>query len=168
MEDLEETAELKEVRRIRKISSLKRENRRLRHSVSFQLGLHLTDAVRKPWKLLLLPLTFPLLCLQIGMTRLGKKSASTEGFELDYEVQPRKNAIVLFPTNGVGFGHFTRMYSVAREMRRQDPEMEIIFSQQCRRCTYRMLMTLPPIIWRVNTNTAIWIHRLGTCWLKKC
>lgn len=127
MEEFEESAELEEVRRIRKISSLKRENRRLRTSVSFQLGLHITDAVRKPWKLLLLPLTFPLLCFQIGMTRLGKKSASTEGFELDYEVQPRKNAIVLFPTNGVGFGHFTRMYSVAREMRRQDPEMEIIF-----------------------------------------
>ena len=127
MEEFEESAELEEVRRVRKISSLKRENRRLRTSVSFQLGLHITDAVRKPWKLLLLPLTFPLLCLQMGMTRLGKKSASTEGFELDYEVQPRKNAIVLFPTNGVGFGHFTRMYSVAREMRKQDPEMEIIF-----------------------------------------
>jgi UDP-N-acetylglucosamine--N-acetylmuramyl-(pentapeptide) pyrophosphoryl-undecaprenol N-acetylglucosamine transferase len=127
MEDFEETAELEEVRRIRKISSLKRENRRLRHSVSFQLGLHITDAVRKPWKLLFFPLTFPLLCLQIGMTRLGKTSASTDGLKLDHEVQPRKNAIVLFPTNGVGFGHFTRMYSVAREMRRQDPEMEIIF-----------------------------------------
>jgi len=127
MEDFEETAELEEVRRIRKISSLKRENRRLRHSVSFQLGLHITDAVRKPWKLLFLPLTFPLLCLRIGMTRIGKTSASTDGLKLDYEVQPRKNAIVLFPTNGVGFGHFTRMYSVAREMRRQDPEMEIIF-----------------------------------------
>ena len=127
MEDFEETAELEEVRRIRKISSLKRENRRLRHSVSFQLGLHLTDAVRKPWKLVFLPLTFPLLCLRIGMTRLGKTTASTDGLKLDYEVQPRKNAIVLFPTNGVGFGHFTRMYSVAREMRRQDPEMEIIF-----------------------------------------
>jgi hypothetical protein len=61
------------------------------------------------------------------MTRIGKTSASTDGLKLDYEVQPRKNAIVLFPTNGVGFGHFTRMYSVAREMRRQDPEMEIIF-----------------------------------------
>ncbi|MBT3540535.1 MAG: hypothetical protein HN489_05305, partial [Opitutae bacterium] len=127
MEDFEETAELEEVRRIRKISSLKRENRRLRHSVSFQLGLHITDAVRKPWKLLFFPLTFPLLCLQIGMTRLGKTSASTDGLKLDHEVQPRKNALVLFPTNGVGFGHFTRMYSVAREMRRQDPEMEIIF-----------------------------------------
>ena len=55
------------------------------------------------------------------------RRAPTDGLKLDYEVQPRKNAIVLFPTNGVGFGHFTRMYSVAREMRRQDPEMEIIF-----------------------------------------
>jgi len=63
----------------------------------------------------------------MGMTRLGKKPSPTDGLKLDYEVQPRKNAIVLFPTNGVGFGHFTRMYSVAREMRRQDPEMEIIF-----------------------------------------
>ncbi len=116
-----------EVRRIRKISSLKRENRRLRNSVSFQLGLHLTESIRKPWRLLILPVSFPLLCLKIGLRRLGKITHSTNGLRLDYEVQPRKNAMVLFPTNGVGFGHFTRMYSVAREMRRQDPNMEIIF-----------------------------------------
>lgn len=116
-----------EVRRIRKISSLKRENRRLRNSVSFQLGLHLTESIRKPWRLLVLPVSFPLLCLKIGLRRLGKITHSTNGLRLDYEVQPRKNAMVLFPTNGVGFGHFTRMYSVAREMRRQDPNMEIIF-----------------------------------------
>ena len=116
-----------EVRRIRKISSLKRENRRLRNSVSFQLGFHLTESIRKPWKLLVLPVSFPLLCLKIGLRRLGKIIHSTNGLRLDYEVQPRKNAMVLFPTNGVGFGHFTRMYSVAREMRRQDPNMEIIF-----------------------------------------
>ena len=96
MEDFEETAELEEVRRIRKISSLKRENRRLRHSVSFQLGLHITDAVRKPWKLLFLPLTFPLLCLRMGMTRLGKKSSPTDGLKLDYEVQPRKMLLYCF------------------------------------------------------------------------
>ena len=116
-----------EVRRIRKISSLKRENRRLRNSVSFQLGLHLTESIRKPWRLLILPVSFPLLRLKIGLRRLGKITHSTNGLRLDYEVQPRKNAMVLFPTNGVGFGHFTRMYSVAREMRRQDPNMEIIF-----------------------------------------
>jgi UDP-N-acetylglucosamine--N-acetylmuramyl-(pentapeptide) pyrophosphoryl-undecaprenol N-acetylglucosamine transferase len=127
MEDYQGTAELEEVRRIRKISSLKRENRRLRNSVSFQMGLHLTDALRKPWRLFFLPLSFPLLCFRLGMTRLGKATSSTDGLKLDYEVQPRKNAMVLFPTNGVGFGHFTRMYSIAREMRNQDPEMEIIF-----------------------------------------
>jgi len=33
----------------------------------------------------------------------------------------------LFPTNGVGFGHFSRMYAVARELRRQDPNLEIVF-----------------------------------------
>ena len=55
MEDFEENDNLEEVRRIRKISSLKRENRRLRNSVSFQIGLHLTNAVRKPWKIIVLP-----------------------------------------------------------------------------------------------------------------
>ena len=127
MEDSEDAVDLDEIRRIRKISSLKRENRRLRNSPSFLLGLHLTDAIRKPWRLIFLPFTFPLLCFRVGMTRLGKSKSSTDGLELYHEVQPRKNAIVLFPTNGVGFGHFTRMYSVARELRKQDPEMEIIF-----------------------------------------
>ena len=127
MEDSEETPDLDEVRRIRKISSLKRENRRLRNSFAFQLGLHLTDAVRKPWRLILLPLSFPILCVRLGLTRLGRAKASTSGLKTDHDIQPRKNAIVLFPTNGVGFGHFTRMYSVARELRKQDPEMEIIF-----------------------------------------
>ena len=127
MYESDDIADLDEARRIRKLSSLKRENRRLRTSVSFQLGFHLTDAFRKPWKLPLLLFSFPLLCITIGLRRLGKISSPTIGLNSKYEVQPRKNAIVLFPTNGVGFGHFTRMYSVAREMRRQDPEIEIIF-----------------------------------------
>ena len=127
MEEEIDIEDNEEVRRIRKISSLKRENRRLRNSVSFQLGLHLTRAVRNPWRLLILPVSFPLLCLKIGLRRLGRITHSTDGLDLDYEVQPRKNAMVLFPTNGVGFGHFTRMYAIAREMRKKDPSMEIIF-----------------------------------------
>ena len=35
----------------------KRENRRIRNSVSFRLGVLLTRSVRRPWTLLLLPIT---------------------------------------------------------------------------------------------------------------
>jgi UDP-N-acetylglucosamine--N-acetylmuramyl-(pentapeptide) pyrophosphoryl-undecaprenol N-acetylglucosamine transferase len=127
MEEMVDVEDDEEVRRIRKISSLKRESRRLRNSASFQLGFHLTEAIRKPWRLLILPFSFPMLCLIIGLRRIGRITLPTAGLELDYDIQPRKNALILFPTNGVGFGHFTRMYSVAREMRKQDPNMEIIF-----------------------------------------
>ena len=127
MEDSSTDGADEEVRRIRKISSLKRENRRLRHSVSFQLGLHLTDSIRKPWKLLFLPLTFPILSFNLGLQRLGRSSASKSNFMVDREIEPRTDCIVLFPTNGVGFGHFTRMYSIARELKKQKPEMEIVF-----------------------------------------
>ena len=40
---------------IRKYNRNQREIRRLRSTVSFQLGLHLTTAVRQPWRLLTLP-----------------------------------------------------------------------------------------------------------------
>ncbi|DAC21625.1 MAG TPA: hypothetical protein D7H89_03970 [Candidatus Poseidoniales archaeon] len=44
-----------------------------------------------------------------------------------FESKEQNHSIVLFPTNGVGFGHFTRMYAVARALRKQDPTLEIIF-----------------------------------------
>ena len=37
------------------------------------------------------------------------------------------NCVVMFPTNGVGFGHFTRMLAIAKRMKQQDPSLEIIF-----------------------------------------
>ena len=57
---------------IRRLEKLQRENRRLRETVSFRLGLHLTSAARKPWKMIILPISFPILCLKIGLERLGK------------------------------------------------------------------------------------------------
>ena len=33
----------------------------------------------------------------------------------------------MFPTNGVGFGHFTRLLAVAKRLRKEDPGLEIVF-----------------------------------------
>ena len=114
-----------EGRGLRRIEKLQRENRRLRDTVSFRLGLHLTDAVRKPWKMIFLPLSFPILCLKIGLERLGKVARIQQSVE--QKSNQNNNTTILFPTNGVGFGHFTRMYALAKKLRKQNPEMEIIF-----------------------------------------
>jgi UDP-N-acetylglucosamine--N-acetylmuramyl-(pentapeptide) pyrophosphoryl-undecaprenol N-acetylglucosamine transferase len=104
-----------------------REIRRLRNSVSFQLGLHLTSSIRRPWKLFFLPFSFPLLAFSLGLRKIGRKPAGNENSIIKSDVSSRRHSIVLFPTNGVGFGHFTRMYAVARALRKHDPTLEIIF-----------------------------------------
>ena len=104
-----------------------REIRRLRNSVSFQLGLHLTKAVRQPWRLLLLPISFPIFALQLGLRRIGRSPMHEQLSASRTSSEERNHSIVLFPTNGVGFGHFTRMYAVARALRKKDPSLEIVF-----------------------------------------
>lgn len=112
---------------LKKNNRYKREIRRLRNTASFQLGLHLTTAVRRPWRLLLLPISFPLFALNVGFQKLGRKpNKSSAKIDLIDDGESN-NSIVLFPTNGVGFGHFTRMYAVARALRKADPTLEIIF-----------------------------------------
>ena len=91
-----------------------------------RLGLYLTNATKNPFKLITLPIFFPIFCFRLGLERLGYKNERIEVAVNQIE-DGRKDCIVLFPTNGVGFGHFTRLYAVARSIRKLSPQTEVIF-----------------------------------------
>ncbi|MGB1589733.1 MAG: hypothetical protein ACPHDO_05285, partial [Candidatus Poseidoniaceae archaeon] len=64
----------------------------------------------------------------IGFELLGWKSQPS-ALSVNTTGRPltKGNCVVMFPTNGVGFGHFTRMLAVAKRMKTKDPSLEIIF-----------------------------------------
>jgi len=113
---------------IKRTARLERELARLRTSPSLRLGAHLTNAIRKPWLAILLPVTLPLLMLQIGFELLGMKAPPTTlSKSIGASAEPDMNTVIMFPTNGVGFGHFTRTLAVAKRMKKINPEINIIF-----------------------------------------
>ena len=104
----------------------RRELVRIRKSPSFRIGVHLITAVEKPWRLIFLPLSLPWLIFSLGLERLGKK-AIPEFEQPNFDATANRKSIVMFPTNGVGFGHFTRLLSIARRIKKLDEEVEVIF-----------------------------------------
>ena len=112
----------------KRIARLEREIVRIRTSPSLRLGIHITKAMRQPWRAPFLPITLPWQMLMIGLEMLGHRPAvapdRTESQEIEYTPN---NTVVMFPTNGVGFGHFTRMLALAKRMKKLDASLEIIF-----------------------------------------
>lgn len=112
---------------IKQTERFERELSRLKNSVTYRLGEHLTASIRRPWKLIFLPLTFPYHAFLLGLEKLGLR-APPPGLSQDSGTGLKtENCVLLFPTNGVGFGHFTRMYAVAKAIRKQSPDTEVIF-----------------------------------------
>ncbi len=110
----------------RREEALRRELWRVRNSASFRLGNHLIEAARNPIRLLILPFTLPIVLWSLGMEMLGRRPRPMSDSMIQLKGGP-SNTVVLFPTNGVGFGHFTRMYALARCLRRKNSDLEIIF-----------------------------------------
>ena len=110
----------------RREAALRRELWRVRNSASFRLGHHVIEAFRRPWRLLVLPISLPVVMWGIGMELLGIRPRPMSDSMIQLRGGPAR-CVVLFPTNGVGFGHFTRMYALARRLRKQDPDLEIVF-----------------------------------------
>ena len=112
----------------KRIVRLEREINRLRLSPSLRLGEHITKAMRFPWRAPFLIVTLPILMLTIGFEMLGRRKVKFSKEVSRYNlVNTRKNTVVMFPTNGIGFGHFTRMLATANRMKKLDPDLEIIF-----------------------------------------
>ena len=109
-------------------NQLIRENRRLRNSASFRIGKLCTRSATKPWLLPLLPFSILFLLFSIGMERLGRWPApvSDSGMRSTSLGEPR-DCVMFFPTNGVGFGHFTRMFALAKRFKKYSPSTEIVF-----------------------------------------
>ena len=84
--------------------------------------------MRKPWKVPFLVVTLPWNMVVIGLEMLGKRRSSNifERVSQDPTLSER-NCVVMFPTNGVGFGHFTRMLALAKYMKKEDSTLEVIF-----------------------------------------
>jgi len=106
---------------------LKRELYRLQASPSYRLGTHLTNAIKKPWMAILLPITLPLLMFRIGLELIGKIAPPKIDFLPISKDKVDNNTIMMFPTNGVGFGHFTRLLALARRYKTFNPDINIIF-----------------------------------------
>ena len=105
----------------------KREISRITSSGAYQISRHITQAIRNPLKLFILPFSLPRLTIEIILQRRGKISDTVENSHLYQNTNNRRDCILLFPTNGVGFGHFTRLLALSRAIRKISTDTEIVF-----------------------------------------
>lgn len=104
-----------------------REVRRIRNSASFRAGRILVSSIVRPWLLIFLPIRLLYLGYCLGMERLGKRTSPYVSKEYENIEQTPQDCVVFFPTNGVGFGHFTRMYALAKRWKKHSPSTELVF-----------------------------------------
>lgn len=61
--------------------------RKMEQSISLRIGEHITKSILQPWRLPILPLTFPVLCLRIGMEKVGFITKPESRVEWQREVE---------------------------------------------------------------------------------
>jgi len=110
------------------IGRYKRELSRIRNSTPHRLMNLFSSSIKSPMRTILLPFTFTGLLLRIAREKLGLVGKiRVESFPISNRTAQNRDSVVLFPTNGVGFGHFTRLLAVAKKIREKSPETEIVF-----------------------------------------
>ena len=66
-----------------------------------------------------------IICFDWGLERIGKKKFISDGS--NHHPVKNRHCVVMFPTNGVSFGHFTRLLAIAKRMKKQDSTLEVVF-----------------------------------------
>ena len=106
----------------------KRELSRIKGSPFYRLTSLFSDSLRNPWKIILLPVNSILLSIRLARERLGHiEKKDIEKYPISNRIGKNRDSIVMFPTNGVGFGHFTRLLAVAKKIQKTNPDLEIVF-----------------------------------------
>jgi len=98
----------------------------LRSSMSFRLGEEIVNSILKPWKIIILPFNLFILLINYTQERFGYKKFNGN-YSQEVKNSGRRNCIIIFPTNGVGMGHYSRMFALARSMKKVDSNLEIVF-----------------------------------------
>jgi len=111
---------LKTQRHIREAISIKQ-------SSSYILSNHFIEVSSNPIKLLFLPFTSLYLAYQLKKEKHDETSKSLYFPDIGLlNPEIRKDCVVIFPTNGVGFGHYTRAMAIAIQLRKLNPKTEIV------------------------------------------
>ena len=110
------------------IGRYRREISRIHNSAAFRILNHISTAFGKPKSIILLPLTVFGLVIRLIREKLGHVDrASYDIHPLGKNTSDNRESIIFFPTNGVGFGHFTRLLAIAKKIRKNNPDLEIVF-----------------------------------------
>jgi hypothetical protein len=93
---------------------------RLRNSISFKVGNAITNSIKKPWLVPILPLKIVML--------LAKHRKLTENSSPNQLESASRNCIIFFSSNNPNSKEFLRILSIAKMMKRIDPKQEIVFT----------------------------------------
>ena len=55
----------------KQLERARRDLQRIQDSVTYRLGLHITDAVRSKWRIPFLPISFPIAIFLLGLEKIG-------------------------------------------------------------------------------------------------
>ncbi len=110
------------------IGRYRREISRIKNSAAYRILNHISSSFMSPKRLLYLPFSTTGLVIRLVREKLGHVERDKyDAHPIGQNSTENRDSIVFFPTNGVGFGHFTRLLAIAKKMRKNNPDIEIIF-----------------------------------------